>query len=232
MAHIRIYAKPSNLFRYRPLGGKIDQEMDALLGGYIYCPSFSSMNDPMEGIHSMSSRFLSNPSSDKRKQQVKSAIESMGIASMSEVFDHEPMWAHYADKFQGMCVQYSMNRLLKGLGDEVAIARMMYSEQEPVLLNDGSTASDRARLCLSSKTVRWTGEREWRLFQAEIGPSSYSGQKAVTKIYLGSRVSFTDEQRVRAVAQQLEVPVAKMLIDAYSIRFASATRRKSRAAAT
>lgn len=148
----------------------------------------------------------------------------MGIASLSEVYDHETMWAHYADKFKGMCVQYSLARLLKGLSDEVALTRMLYSEREPVLLNDRSTARDRARLCLSSKTVRWSSEREWRLFKDDKGEASYGDVKAITKIFLGARVEPLDEEAVRDVARTLDVPVAKMAIDAYAITFKGSLR--------
>lgn len=143
---------------------------------------------------------------------------------MSEVFDHEPMWAHYADEFRGMCVQYSLNRLLKGLGPEIALTRMMYSEREPVLLDDRSNAVDRARLCLSSKTVRWASEREWRLFKLDQGPAQYDDVRTVTKIYLGSRVSSSDEAAVRDIGRTLNVPVVKMAIEAYAITFKPLSR--------
>lgn len=219
MAELKIYAKPSQLYRYRPLGLKADRELEALLKGYVYCPSFSDMNDPMEGLYRLSTRFQENPRSEKSRERVKAAFDHMGIASLSEVYDHEPMWAHYADQFKGMCVQYSTNRLLKGLASEVAITRMMYSEREPVLLDDASKAIDRARLCLSSKTVRWANEREWRIFKEEKGEAQYGDVSAVTKIFLGSRVSAHDQGLVLATARRLNVPVAKMSIDAYSLEF-------------
>lgn len=224
MAELKIYAKPSSLYRYRPLGLRAAREVEALVGNYIYCPAYSSMNDPMEGLHRLSSRFSKDPSSTKSRDRVVEAIEKMGIASMSEVSDHEPMWAHYADQFAGMCVQYSLNRLLKGLDDDVAITRMMYSEREPVLLKDRSDALDRARLCLSSKTVRWASEREWRLFRSEQGQARYSEAKTITRILLGSRVDPEAERIVRDAAQKLGVPVSKMRVEAYSLTFASPPR--------
>jgi hypothetical protein len=219
MAEIKIYAKPSNLFRYRALGAKADQELSALLGGYIYCPAFSLMNDPMEGSYGFSARFLANPTSEKSKGRVQAALAKMGIAALSEVNDHEPMWAHYADQFRGFCVQYNMSKLLKGLDAGVAITRMMYSEREPVLLLDSSTSIDRARLCLSSKTVRWASEREWRIFLPEQGQASYGSETVITKIFLGSRISEEDEKRVREVGRKLGVPVSKMTIDKYAMSF-------------
>lgn len=228
MAEIRIYAKPSSLYRYRPLGKKAEREVQALKERYIYCPTYSAMNDPMEGLYRLSSRFVENPGSTTSRAKIQEVLDNMGIASMSEVYDHEPMWAHYADQFKGMCVQYSLNRLIKGLDADIAITRMMYSEIEPVLLDDKSNAIDRARLCLSSKTVRWASEREWRLFKLKQGKASYEDLRTVTKIFLGSRVSKTDEQLVRQAADTLKVSVVKMEIDAYSITFKSSSTAKPR----
>lgn len=232
MAELKIYAKPSSLYRYRPLGKNAAREVRALLEGYVFCPAYSAMNDPMEGLHRLSSRFAENPRSSKSRANIQKALENMGIASMSEVYDHEPMWAHYADQFRGMCVQYSLNRLLKGLDADIAITRMMYSEIEPVLLDDKSNAVDRARLCLSSKTVRWASEREWRLFKDQQGEARYTDLKTVTKVFLGARVSQADEQIVRKAASTLNISVVKMEIAAYSITFKSPSgtarqRRKS-----
>lgn len=219
MADIKIYAKPSYLYRYRPLGIKAEREIKALIDGYIYCPAFSDMNDPMEGSHRISARFQDNPNSEKSRNRVQATLSNMGIASMSEIHDHEPMWAHYADQFKGMCVQYSMNRLLKGLSNDIAITRMMYSEKEPVLLDNSSTSIDRARLCLSSKTIRWASEREWRVFREERGAASYGDQKPITGIFLGSGISNQDEADVINACSRLKVPVAKMTIDAYVLKF-------------
>jgi hypothetical protein len=226
MAELRIYAKPSSLYRYRPLGAKTARELNALLQGYIYCPTFSSLNDPMEGTYRLSKRLSSKTGGEKSPARVQDALEKMGVASLSEVSDHEPMWAHYADPFKGMCVQYSLNRLLKGLGPEVAVTRMMYSEREPVLLDDRSNAIDRARLCLSSKTVRWSSEREWRLFKANQGEARYEDLSAVTKIFLGSRTTEPDEVAVREAGKTLGVPVVKMVIEAYAITFKAPLRRR------
>lgn len=229
MAELKIYAKPSSLYRYRPLGNKAVQELNALLGNYIYCPAYSAMNDPMEGLHRLSSRLAENSKSEKSRERIQEAMRNMGIASMSEVYDHEPMWAHYADQFAGMCIQDSLNRLIKGLDGDIAITRMMYSENEPVLLDDRSEAIDRARLCLSSKTVRWASERECRIFKADQGEANYVDTRTVTKIFLGSRISPAHEKLVRDAGAKLGVPVVKMQIDAYSIVFKSPPRVRLRA---
>jgi hypothetical protein len=73
----------------------------------------------------------------------------LGIASFSEVFDHEPMWAHYASNFTGICVAYSFQKLMKQLPDEYEFIRMTYSEKPPILLWSKKGASANAKLALS-----------------------------------------------------------------------------------
>lgn len=221
LAQIEIYAKPSKLYRYRGLGANAAREIEAIRKGYIYCPAHVAMNDPMEGSHRVSLRFSKNPKSEKRRLAVEGALNSMGIAALSEICDHEPMWAHYASNFSGICIEYSMSRLLKGLAEDVVISRMMYSEREPVMLDDKRSAMDRARLCLSCKSVRWSSEREWRLFSPRRGPANYGAKNVVTKILLGGRVSPDDEHAIRAAAADLSIPVSKMEISAYTLSFSS-----------
>lgn len=55
----------------------------------------------------------------------------------------------------------------------------------------------------------------------EQGEASYGAEKAVTRIYLGSRVSQADEALVRATSQEIGVPVSKMEIDKYAMSFKS-----------
>lgn len=199
MAEIKIYATPPNLYRYRALGANLLRELEAIDGAYIYCPHFNQLNDPMEGTHRISLRFLANATSQRVRTEVQRAQEAMGIASLSEVFDHEPMWAHYADQFRGICIQYNTRQLLRGLPSDVDIARMQYSESPPVILEEKQSPSDRAKMALSSKTIRWASEREWRALSPVAGRAQYGDVSTVKRIYLGARIAPPDEERVRSL---------------------------------
>ena len=55
MATIETYAPPTRLYRYRDLtNSTLERELRALVDGYVFCPSFAEMNDPMEGAHAES----------------------------------------------------------------------------------------------------------------------------------------------------------------------------------
>ncbi|TCA17384.1 DUF2971 domain-containing protein [Rhizobium leguminosarum bv. viciae] len=227
-AEIKAYARPRKLYRYRALTGdkpdKFRKELNAIVQGHIYCPSYDSMNDPMEGSHRESALLKDSVRYHRTIAEVQRAIDTLGIASFSEVMDHEPMWAHYAKNFSGICVEYNVKRLLDNLGDENELVRMTYSENAPMLYRDRETAENRARMILSCKSVRWASEREWRLIRPDIGPSPYSSKTAVTSVYLGSRISAEHEATVRSELRPLKIPVRKMEVDTYAIAFEAKRR--------
>lgn len=225
MAQVRVYSTPRRLCRYRPLGDKLDREISAIVDGYIYCPDFESLNDPMEGKHEHSLALILGGRSSERYAEIEEAKSRLGIASLSEVFDHEPMWAHYAQQFHGMCVIYYVSKLLKGIPDEYDLVRMTYSEKPPILLADRATADDNAKLTLSTKTTRWMSEREWRLISPSVGKVYYHEKSTVFRVLLGSRVDEHSEKSIRRALEPFRIPVLKMNIDRYQISFSSDGRK-------
>jgi len=219
MAEIKIYGKPIHLFRYRSLGKNCEQEIDAIQSNYIYCSTYSKMNDPMEGAYDedritsiISNRF-------ENKELIKLQISRIGIASFSETYDHETMWAHYADRFQGICVQYNFNSLLRGLEENIEFARMMYSEHAPVLNIDSYDIEEKSKNCLSSKTIKWSGEREWRMFSPSPGKISIRRNNPISKIYLGAKINTHDERQILEIGRELGIQISKMNLKKYSIDF-------------
>src|SRR5689334_15026167 len=100
-ATIENYVQPRSLYRYRSVKEDrlLNRELDAIQNHHLYCSAYTELNDPMEG--SFSSSKLVRKS--ERYRQVKAAIidnkAQIGICSFTEVYDHELMWAHYADRF-------------------------------------------------------------------------------------------------------------------------------------
>lgn len=216
MAEIKNYVIPVNLYRYRPLGDELNRELETIEQSYIYCPRFDQMNDPMEGAHRMSSIYQKKKATDEKI--IAEAKNSMGIASLSEVKDHEPMWAHYADQFSGICISYITRKLIRSLAHSFDVVRMSYNEEPPVLLNNNAPIDDRAKLALSSKTVRWMSEREWRIIAPTSGRVNYD-KGCVSRIYLGGRISSKDKAAVIDVAKKMKIRVDEMQLDKYQITF-------------
>ncbi|MCM5690082.1 DUF2971 domain-containing protein [Sinorhizobium meliloti] len=225
MATVKVYSTPLRLYRYRPLGRKLDRELRAITEGYIYCPKFDQLNDPMEGMHRESLTYLLKRRPKVERKMIAEEKAKLGIASLSEVFDHEPMWAHYADQFKGMVVAYSTSKLLKALPADFDLVRMAYNEEPPVILGNDASIRDRAKLTLATKTVRWISEREWRLIIPESGRAEYGDAKCVFRVYLGPRVSPAAEKKICAAMRALNIPVVKMEVDNYQVSFSRAGQK-------
>lgn len=220
MATIETYAPPTRLYRYRTLtDGTLERELKALVDGYIFCPNFAEMNDPMEGAHAESALLQEAKSYAITVAQVAEAKAALGIASFSETHLSEPMWAHYAGAFQGICIAYNFKKLLKELDANNVFVRMAYNDKAPMLMRDRQTAEQRARMVLSAKTVRWAQEREWRLIRPDRGPADYRSGNCVVGVYLGSKVSAEHRKATSAAAEQLKIPLWQMQIDQYAVSF-------------
>jgi hypothetical protein len=232
MASIETYAKPSRLYRYRNLRTYIvngerrldpealDRELRALEQRYIYCPKFTDMNDPMEGLYRASRALQERQDYDEVTQDVLGQKLSVGIASLSESWNNELMWAHYADGFRGLCISYLFARLLATLPRTCALSRVAYGDRPYYLNLAAMKRQQRARAILSTKNLNWSYEREWRLFRRGTGRARY-GEDVVTCVYLGARMSDADQAVVRGRLDAVGIAVRETYVDGYAVKRSS-----------
>ncbi|MGC6329122.1 DUF2971 domain-containing protein [Rhizorhabdus sp. FW153] len=228
MAKIETFARPTWLYRYRSIGAglldgtpagktKFVQEMEAILNDYVWCAHYKNMNDPMEGLYKASTKVQNHPQYSEFIRNLKNEKLSLGIASFSETWSNELMWAHYADSFQGICICYSMPTLLRGMSEENAFARIAYGNKPYYLaLNSMKNDFERSRAVLSTKHLSWAYEREWRLFSSTIGKATYE-RGAIKAIYLGARLKNNVRETVRRMVKPLALRVHTTEADGYSI---------------
>jgi len=227
MASIKTYAKPIWLYRYRSLGLSTDanifanqqlqREVGALLNGYVYCSTYKKMNDPMEGLYHATSKATMHREYNSFVSQLKTEKLSIGIASFSETWDNELMWAHYADGFQGMCICYLMSDLINEITDEHSFSRIAYGNKPHHLnLSALKDEQDRARAVLSTKHLSWAYEREWRIFAPQPGPVRH-GREAIKSVFLGARVLPKVRQAIEEMLSPLNIPVHVTKVEGYRV---------------
>jgi hypothetical protein len=208
------------LYRYRPLGIRrlsnrkpraepaiIDRELDAIEQHYVFCPTYREMNDPMEGLYASTQCVREKSDYQKFMRDVQDEKLGIGIASFCEIWDNDVMWAHYADGFRGICVAYSVSKLMEGLDSRHSLARIVYGDPPfNMSLVGRRNRSDRAKAILSAKNLMWTYEREWRLFAPFRGRAQH-GPGVVKRVYLGARMDPADRRIItgRLLAIGLEV---------------------------
>ena len=220
MASIQVYAKPRFLYRYRPIKN-LHREVEAIERKYIVCSTYKGMNDPMEGLYRATRRVCERDDYDSLVREIRNEKLGLGIASFCEAWDNELMWAHYAEGFRGICVAYSMARLIECLPPGFTLARVVYNDRPYDLdLADQRDRADRARAVLSTKNSRWAYEREWRLFSPCSGEAYYRAD-AVAHVYLGARFPRADIPQIRRRLETAGLEVRSTQVDGYCVEMPS-----------
>lgn len=89
--------------------------------------------------------------------------DNVGILSLSEIPDHELMWAHYAESHKGLVLcfdeQHAFFNRRRSENDEFYFVRKVRYSDSPAL----SMASLDGDMLLVTKGTKWTYEKEWRI---------------------------------------------------------------------
>ena len=125
---VETYVIPRYLYRYRSLQ-QFNREMDCIKQAYLYCANFVQMNDPMEGFYSESKLLEKARDIGGIRAAIASRKTMIGMCAFSEVFNHELMWAHYADQFRGICITYDFFKLRHNLPAGTSFSRIYYNEE-------------------------------------------------------------------------------------------------------
>jgi hypothetical protein len=78
-----------------------------------------------------------------------------------------------------------------------------------------------AKFVLSTKTIRWMPEREWRLITPNPGPARYRSSNCAVAVYLGPRMPAEQRRLIQSALKPLKIPVWIMKIDEYEMAFRS-----------
>jgi hypothetical protein len=100
------------------------------------------------------------------RRRFRERLQQIGVACFSTNWDSSPMWAHYGSNWQGFAIEYSIceipialeNKALWPLWvnyhsriEQTSLSELLFSPFEAV-----------SRI-LSTKTIPWSYEKEWRL---------------------------------------------------------------------
>ena len=147
--------------------------------------------------------------SDAFATQRTELLSTVGIACLSESHDNLLMWGHYAHGHRGFCLAFESGRSPFDHADRVDYVTDI-PVVDPLSILPGASPSSYIRTMLLTKAACWSYEAEWRVLSREPNsPASYAGG-GLAAIYIGAAASALVRDRVRAIAQQLQVPVHEM----------------------
>ncbi|MGG1518463.1 DUF2971 domain-containing protein [Paenibacillus oryzisoli] len=174
---------PNKLYKFQPFD---DLRINTLLRNEIWFSTPSSLNDPFDcyGVYwdevELTKFFKEKLPNDTIKKHsvneiVDGALNSIRdrtqISCFSEQLFNMPMWAHYANNHQGMCVEYDFSKLSEEVDFSkqlypVAYEENRYNISNLIKLSFEETPDMRIYLLyflMQIKHKSWSYEKEWRI---------------------------------------------------------------------
>lgn len=202
------------VYKYRSGNNQTFQrDVNALKSNYFWGSSIDNLNDPCEALinsdkftkQSVSLQMLMGERVKDNFIKVRDALENVlnahkkiGVFSLSEKYNDELLWAHYANSHHGFCVEYDVELLKSGYGSKVFSFPVKYSTKPPDLdFRDINPSTLRLiQKMVGYKSSRWAYEKEYRIITNFYGEFFYP-PNAVTAIYFGIRMG--DEKKEKLI---------------------------------
>lgn len=121
---------------------------------------------------------------------VASFLKERGVSCFSEKNDSLQMWAHYASKYKGFCLEFSTS-----CEPLTSAKKVSYLSEVPeisvlsFLLPKQTNTDDPADSLFCMKHDSWAYEKEWRVLHATAGTLYCYKPEALTGVYFGPEIS-------------------------------------------
>lgn len=215
---IKTIKKEKNFFLYRYQSLSYEKNFSLNLDQLRYTVN-GELNDIYEGLTATDQELFDI-------EEYINAISSHAfVKCFSEVPDNNLMWAHYANYFKGVCIQYDLCLLDKEKIAEFSPMPVHYTKQRKTITaqdalfdyymdSEGSLSANAEKGILGDtkgnfffKSYHWKYEREWRschIRKRDENNEKTVGFPCVSAVYLGPRISGEDRNRVLEVVKKYE----------------------------
>jgi hypothetical protein len=142
------------------------------------------------------------------------------VVCFSETFDAHLLWAHYARSHEGFCVEYPIHALPADDLRRRWLWPVIYSDERFSFTSfvhrlGGQMNIHAPQLAAMHKASGWAYEREWRL--VDVMGDDVPGREFLmprpSRIFLGSRMSSSDRERVAQIAAPRSIPLFEVSPD-------------------
>ena len=232
ISEINNYTKmPTSLFRFSGLAVLDDGTKPVINDIVNEALSFAKpkvFNDPLDPIlrEWMNLKQKSSVSKqDKRLfKYLKNSLESLRICCLSRRGDsiqlNPLMWAHYADKHKGICIEYEITKdMLDAYNDNNQVLRICdVRYRKHKVMNDFITLDN----ALLAKGAPWQYEKETRLLyyeKSDIAEIRQSGNYKslggfrIKSIYFGYRLKEKDKSEIIKATKGKSITLYQMRFD-------------------
>lgn len=224
-----------HLYRYTGLK-RFDSDSDKRIfsfdTGNLNLSKNGCQNDIFEGIAQTDYSFTT----------IEEWITTLSNIALLKCFTEDPknnlMWAHYADSYKGICVEYDIKRASEEV--KKMLFPVMYQKKPEnyididVLISEKEDCAEGyLRDCKGifvQKPLCWKYEKEWRICDMNYD-ERISGKNIefpyITKLFLGPRIEPEDKEKVLAAVkahnekskEQIVVYTTRLRENTYDIEF-------------
>ena len=223
-------------YKYRGGDDKVfERDLESLENNYFWAPSGLELNDPCETLVSvemlrrqidgLTKLFAQNKTSIEHLYSALDSLMDMrskvGIYSLSTSFEHELLWAHYANSHKGFCIQYDIGLLVnQNIYQDLHIFPVNYKEELPsISIEDISKEKDDfIRKIFGTKSKLWAYENEIRIITDKFGENDYD-YSAVTAVYFGYRMLDQHKEKMMNHLQGRGIKYFQMYLEDNSYKF-------------
>ena len=163
----------------------------------------------------------------KIAEDIQQIIDNQSICSFSILPDSALLWAHYADAHRGFCIGFKPKHLYerknKGF-DNIIPSHVEYTDSNPFTsvlhmivtmifssipkkkhLSTGALYHSIARSTVSTKSLAWSYEKEFRFIRIQGGNGCIKfAPLAVDEVILGCNISDKDRKKLLKVLDEPE----------------------------
>lgn len=169
------------LYKFRSLDN-LEFVLDILLNERLYCSTYESLDDPLEGLF----YTIINPLGTSMKLLQYKCIDDLPtynsdlrICSLSSSFRDIRMWSHYASGHTGVAIEIDFEN---HLSDATEVNYKLGLQKHGTTLLAGSTPTE----VLSYKTKHWDYEDEYRIIRKD---DYYPITGRISAVYFGVRTT-------------------------------------------
>ena len=173
-----------HLYKFRGLSS-LERLADILVSERLYCPWYSDLNDPFEGV-CMERGFFGTPENPGRRYRVTTTVDDLAdpenpvdyrVCSLSGSVSSVQMWSHYGDSHKGVAIEIDFSgaaQFPKKVNYVDGIRQYDHLMQEHPSIGN----------ILLYKTKIWDYEDEYRILTSE---QFYNISGRIRKVLLGPR---------------------------------------------
>lgn len=242
---------PKKIYKYRSLEN--EYEYENLKNDQLWMARPDTFNDPYDtrirwDLNKIIDKYLAqeklskywreaSKSLLKRKgdESVTKELENfrrqLGILCFSEDRDNLLTWAHYADYYKGICVEYEYEQIQNKYKNDffpVIYERDLKSIDEFIKIksNNNISLDCEGIMLYSNKAIDWEYEREWRVCLILSDKEREQKGKLIsvpkpTAIYVGCNIEESKFQEVKKIAREKKVSLYRMFLsdDQYKLEW-------------